>query len=158
MGFSTPSKLYHSTQIFQKWNKNYFSLRANILACNLSTVHVKCANKINITCPYGHINTLYLRTCTFLRSLASRRRYSLTLLFSAACLNVNLCPEKVSRDGSVLSVENFASLHGNCHEPNKVSCLGRSPSRDIRTLDSWLLMPIPCLRHNLLTNIEIRFL
>jgi len=96
MGFSTPSKLYHGTQIFQKWNKKYFSLRATILACNLSTVHVKRANKINIACPYGHINTLYLRTCTFIRSLSSRRQYFLTLLFSAVCLNVNLCLKKLA--------------------------------------------------------------
>ena len=71
-------------------------------------VHVRCADKINITCPYGHSNILYLRTCTISCRPVLRRQNSLNPLFLCSlrfhlirrlgdCFSCNL----------ILPVENF---------------------------------------------------
>ena len=64
MFFSTGIKLYHRTQNFEKWNKEISFCESLFFVLLFAGVHLRHASRINIACPHGHSNILYLWTCT----------------------------------------------------------------------------------------------
>ena len=152
--------MYHRTHNLRKWNK-YFSKCPVPGDQELQPLLSVCVTWVNITCPYGHSNILYLRTCTihyvpvFSCSLAYK-----VFVFCSLTQPVISFWRVLLRRCLLCSVENFQlyweKRDKHYHGVNRLSCLERSLA-DVPMPESWFLTPMPCLRHSLLTKVEMRF-